>query len=252
MARPEWGAFPAGFALGVRVGLVIFVMAINRKYGGIWTALAGLILFTGCTSSSPIADSPVVEAPADQGPSLEEIDWQIDWDRVGPVQVGSTLEEIAAALGPGFEIADAGTLGEGLGGYSVSLDGEVLLYFGSYDSEGEMFDLLLVDNPRLGLASGLRPGTTLAEAADLHGEPRLWFHSVSHGRESVSFPDNTGDSSETIQIETQGVESLQAGIYGDPEPEDEDLFVTTEYDPAGTIKSISVTCFGPGRQSCPP
>lgn len=78
------------------------------------------------------------------------------------------------------------------------------------------------------------------------------FHSTSHGRESVSFADSTGDSGETIQIETQGVESLHAGIYGDPEPEDEALFITNEYDPAGTIKLITVTCFGPGRQSCQP
>lgn len=187
-----------------------------------------------------------------EGPTLEVLDWQIDWDGVGPVKVGVTLEETSAALPPGLDIGEEVVLGEGISGHAVSLDGEVLLYVASYDFEDPRFEVLLIESPRLMLASGLHVGMTLADAVWLHGEPEFWFHTASHGRESVSFADGTGDSGETIHIESSGVDALQAGIYGDADPSDPDLFRTTEYDPAGTISAIRVSCFGAGRQSCPP
>ncbi len=215
----------------------------------------------GCTGSSASNSAPVettaptttaVVVEANDGPSLDDIDWQVEWDGVGPIRVGTTFEEIAEAVGPGFEIGEEEVLGEGLGGHAVSLDGEVLLYFGTYEPENPIFEILVVESERLSLGSGLRLGMTLAEAADLHGEPALWFHTTSHGREGVSFADGTGDSDETIHLGSTGVDTIHAGQYGDPEPDDQDLFRTTDYDPAGTISTISVLCFGPGRQSCPP
>ncbi len=198
------------------------------------------------SSTSTVEVSPVRES----GPSLAELDWKISFNSIGPVRVGSTKEEIEAALGPGFEISHVDVLGEALSGHSVAVDGEILLHFATYEPDNPVFEVLITASPRFSLASGLRSGMDLAEATELHGEPKFWFHAASHGREWVAFADGTGDSGETIHITSVGVESLQAGIYGEPSPEDPQFFETTEFDPDGTIGTITVNCFGPGRQSC--
>lgn len=185
-------------------------------------SLVGVLVLavSGCTGSSSAA-----------GPALDDLDWEIAWDGVGPVEVGVTFDEIAAALGPGFEIGEEVELDDGLIGHSVSLDDEVLLWFGTRVFEGTpapedpTFEVLLVESERLSLPSGLRVGMPIAEAVELHGEPTFWPDTTDLPHESVAFADGTGDFAETILI---------------------------DYDPAGTIGTISVVCFGPGRQSCPP
>ena len=249
------------------------MIEIRNQILRLFTVVAALAL-VGCTGSGPAVTNttvpvtvqvspativepiaPPVETSApevDNGPALEDLDWTIDWDGVGPVKVGVTLEETADALGPGFEIGDEEVLGEAISGHAVSLDDEVLLYIASSNLDDEVFELLLVESERLSLESGLHIGMTITEAVELHGAPEFWFHTVSHGREGVSFADGTGDPGETIHLGSAGIDQLQAGIYGEAEDSDPDLFKTVEFDPAGTIDSIAVTCFGPGRQSCPP
>ena len=107
---------------------------------------------------------------------------------LGPAVLGSTIDEIAEALGPLYTVTPEPFVRAGFGpGYSISSEGEVLFWA---IEEAGVVTVLMSTSPRVGLDSGLRPKLPLAEAVALHGEPQLSLG--PEGREFASFEDGTG------------------------------------------------------------
>lgn len=158
---------PARYAGRVEGGRRIAVAVGNYVYGlmkrtnrQILPLISGLVVLAlGCSGG-----------PATEAATVDSIDWLVTFDSIGPVQVGTTIEQIEASLGPDFEITEASPRDDWLAGYAVSLDGEVLVYVGTKSLEDPRFEFLLSDSPLVALDSGLRPGMPLDEAVELHGE----------------------------------------------------------------------------------
>lgn len=118
----------------------------------------------------------------------DEIELVFEDGALGPAELGTSIDEIARALGPGFEVApEAAIRVDFPAGYSVAKDGEVLFWVVEEDGVAAVF---MSNSPKVGLDSGLRPKLPLADAIALHGEPSLSLG--EHGREFISFEDGTG------------------------------------------------------------
>lgn len=124
---------------------------------------------------------------------------------LGPARLGSSIDEIAAALGPAYEITREEVIRAGFSsGYSVASGGEVL--FWAVEEDG-VIAVFMSSNPRVGLESGLRPKLALADAIALHGEPDLSLG--PEGREFASFEDGIGTEGQISVL-------LAIGDFGGP------------------------------------
>jgi hypothetical protein len=107
---------------------------------------------------------------------------------LGPARLGSTIVEITAALGPAYTVTPEPSIRVDFpAGYSISREGEVLFF--AIEEDG-IITIFMTQHPRVGLDSGLKPGTGLDDAIALHGEPTFTFG--PEGREFASFADGTG------------------------------------------------------------
>lgn len=135
---------------------------------------------------------------------------------LGPVELGSTIDDIAASLGPDYEITPEGQIRVGFAsGYSVARDGEVL--FWAIEEEDGAIGVLMSRNPKVGLDSGLRPKLTLDQAIALHGDPTITFG--PEGREFVSFADGVAGDGAVSALVAIGEFGGPVGVYeaGGPE-----------------------------------
>lgn len=133
------------------------------------------------------------------------IELVFDDGRLASIEPRSTIEEIGAALGPLYLVAEEEFIRVGFpSGYSISKGGEVLLW--AIEERGRI-TTLMTTNEKVGLDSGLRPGLAFDDAIALHGEPTLTIGDEL--REFVSFSDGTGFD--------DGVQVLVAiGQFGGP------------------------------------
>lgn len=135
---------------------------------------------------------------------------------LGPVELGSTIDEIAAALGPDYEITPEGQIRVGFAsGYSIARDGEVL--FWAIEEEDGTIGVLMSRNPKIGLESGLRPKLSLDAAIALHGEPTITFG--PEGREFVSFADGIAADGAVSALVAIGEFGGPVGVYEADGPE---------------------------------
>ena len=136
---------------------------------------------------------------------------------LGPAVLGSTIEEMMAALGPAYAVEPVEFIRVDFpAGYSVSRDDEVLFF--AIEDNG-VITVLMTQHSRVGLENGLRPGHTLAEAIAAHGEPTLTLG--AEGREFVSFEDGTGSGDDVSVLVVVGQFGGPVGNYdnvGDGEP----------------------------------
>ena len=170
------------------------------------------------TSASSTSTSSSTTEPKIDPEVVEVDDLVISEAGIGPVKIGATPDELIEVLGPGFDVDFQKQIRVDFDGYVISKDGQEL--FSALDTRGEGLDLFITDSPELALASGLGPGTTLADAVSRHGEPSLSYSTLNESREFVEFADGTGRSGSRISFETR-----DAGIYAAEEEYNE----TTEY-----------------------
>lgn len=143
---------------------------------------------------------------------------------LGPVGLGSTRDDMIAALGPDFRIGPTENVRPGFpAGFSVSWQGEVLFWAieeagdedgeeaGGQDGEVELF---MTNNPRVGLDSGLRPRLPLADAIEIYGEPSLLLGPEL--REFASFPDGAAEVSGVSVLVAIGEFGGPVGLYDAP------------------------------------
>jgi len=160
---------------------------------------------TGTTVSGPETVEPPTIRP--DGLELAFVDGAL-----GAARLGTTIDEIAAALGPAYVIAPEQSIRVDFpAGYSVSRGGEVLFF--AIEEDG-VITVFMTQHPRIGLDSGLRPGTQLDEAIAMHGEPTLTFG--PEGREFASFADGTGGDGAVSVL-------VAIGQFGGPVGEDANI-----------------------------
>lgn len=182
------------------------------------------------------APSNPVSGPADEGgdgsfvPPIRQdrIEFVYQDGALGPVVLGSSIDEIAEALGPEYEIAAEVSIRAGFGsGYSVTRDGEVL--FWCIEEDG-VITVIMTTDPRVGLDSGLRPELPLEQAIATNGEPTFRFG--PEAREFVTFGDVVGGDKALSVLVAIGRFGGPVGVYdAGPEIGSE----TTAYEPEGAI-----------------
>ncbi|MGB5757342.1 MAG: hypothetical protein WBM50_10535, partial [Acidimicrobiales bacterium] len=187
-----------------------------------------------------VAPSNPVTGPADEEgagsfvPPIRQdrIEFVYQDGALGPVVLGSSIDEIAEALGPDYEIAAEASIRAGFGsGYSVTRDDEVL--FWCIEEDG-VITVIMTTDPRVGLDSGLRPELPLEQAIATNGEPTFRFG--PEVREFVTFDDGIGGDETLSVLVAIGRFGGPVGIY-DPGPEIGSE--TTAYEPEGaTIKEL--------------
>ncbi len=159
--------------------------------------------------------------------------------QVGPIVLGSSIDEIAAALGPDYDITPEASIRAGFGsGHSITNDGEVL--FWCIEEDG-VITVAMTTSPRVGLDSGLRSRLPLKRAIAVHGEPS--FRIGPDSREFVSFDDGAGDGDGLSVLVAIGRFGGPVGVYeAGPDIGSE----TTVYEP-GQATVNELWFWAPGR-----
>jgi hypothetical protein len=187
------------------------------------------------SAAQPTAESGAMAAPA--GASAP--DRLIRPDGIGRVRAGMTVGELRAQLGSDLELGAPEP-------YMVDLDGmpvfagtdtlyHVLVESGSVPGDDEPLTLVATQSRAARTAEGVGPGTTLAEAARVYGEPTLSYNVNDESREYASFP---GYDRSTVRFRVFAASENTAlvGRYTTQGEHNE----TTVFDPAGYIAIVIV------------
>lgn len=151
-----------------------------------------------------------VPVPRPDGIELTFVDGAL-----GPAELGSTIDEIGAALGPLYTITTEESIRVDFpSGYSVAKGGEVL--FWAIEEEG-VITLFMSSSPKVGLESGLRPKLPIDDAIAIHGEPTFTLGPES--REFVSFEDGVGGEGTLSVLAAIGAFGGPVGVYESPSGE---------------------------------
>ena len=153
-------------------------------------------------------------------------------DGVGDAALGLTPDELAAALGPTFEVSDEVRITVDFDGRIVTSDGAVQFRAAMTDNTDKL-TLFLVSNPDYATAEGVGATTTIAEAEAIYGDATLSWNPDNEGREFVSFANGPEGR---ITFRTPGIGGTNVGIYEDGQ------FDTAEYEDDAAIAAVWVSC----------
>jgi hypothetical protein len=223
--------------------------------------LAGwMILLAGCgrtsqpipttTPSAIVSETPSAVAEAEPSPSMPSpspdtgTSSLISPEQIGAAQLGITLGELKATLGPDANFTVESPFIVDFDAIAVSQNGETLYYIlylaGETFTDDDVIQGLYTDNTRFRTAAGVGPGTPLTEAEQAYGEVTLSYNTQNESREYARFerqPDNN------ISFATgNGAENL-AGVYAGS---NEDYNETREYRSDATIQSVLIICLAEG------
>jgi hypothetical protein len=209
-------------------------------------AVAWLCL-AACSQSPPRdaaleADSaaqPSAAAGGNAAPGAIAADRLIRPDGIGRVRAGMTFGELRALLGSDLELGAPEP-------YLVDLDGmpvfagtdtlyHVLVEGGSVPSDDEPLTMVATQNRAVRTAEGVGPGTTLAEAARVYGEPTLSYNVNDESREYASFP-GYDRSTVRFRVFAASEDTSLVGRYTTQGEHNE----TAVFDPAGYIAIVIV------------
>lgn len=154
--------------------------------------------------------------------------WTVSDEGVGPITLGSTIDEVRDALPDSYVLGDEVPIAPDLDGHVVSLDGAVHLLIPATD-DGTIETIIVLDESYQ-TSEGIGPRSLIGDAEDIYGDVRLEWSEDDQGRERVLFEDNP------VGLSFRASEAVgpQAGIYGD------DQTSTVLYDPASRLTSIWV------------
>jgi len=201
-------------------------------FGG-WPVLTALILsFAGC-SHTPAPTGNIISSRGA---------WLIGKNSIGPLRVGMTLPEAAAALGPDYQIRppmerpliflDAYYVVSDLTGR------EVVRFLMAGDisrptAPGNTIGSITATSPVVTTPEGVSPGMFISSAERILGPAAFEMEAESMGGEWVSFKSQPS----YLAFATNG----KAGIYHSPPLSGQ--LTTMEYHPMAVIESISVGIF---------
>ena len=154
--------------------------------------------------------------------------WTVSDEGVGPVTLGSTIDEVRDALPDEYVLGDEVPIAPDLDGHVVSLDGAVHLLIPATD-DGTIKTIIVLDESYQ-TSEGIGPRSLIGDAEDVYGDVRLEWSEDDQGRERVLFEDNPAG----LSFRASEAVGPQAGIYGD------DQTSTVLYDPSSRLTSIWV------------
>lgn len=154
--------------------------------------------------------------------------WVVSGEGVGPITLGSTIEEVRDALPDPYVLGDEVPIAADLDGHVVSVAGAVHVLIPATDS-GTVETIIVLDESYQ-TSQGIGPRSLIGDAEDIYGDVRLEWSEEDQGRERVLFEDNPAG----LSFRASEAVGPQAGIYGD------DQTSTVLYDPASRLTSIWV------------
>lgn len=154
--------------------------------------------------------------------------WTISDDGVGPITLGSTIDEVRDELPDSYVLGDEVPIAPDLDGHVVSLDGAVHLLIPATD-DGTIETIIVLDESYQ-TSEGIGPRSLIGDAEDIYGDVRLEWSEDDQGRERVLFEDNPAG----LSFRASEAVGPQAGIYGD------DQTSTVLYDPSSRLTSVWV------------
>lgn len=178
--------------------------------------------------------SPAVAAAAQPPDELV-----ITADGAGDATLGLTPDELAAALGPDYDLGDEVRITVDFDGRVVTRNGQVQFRAAMTDT-GDELTLFIISNPAYLTAEGVGATTTIADAEAAYGPATLSWNPDDEGREFVSFENGPRGR---IAFRTPGIGGNNVGIYADGE------FETNDYEDGAAIAAVWVSCI-PGTD-CP-
>lgn len=162
----------------------------------------------------------------------QNADQIISADGVGDALLGSTVEELTAALGSGYDVSDEVRITVDFNGHVISRGGEVQFRAAKTEAD-ERLTLFIISNREYQTAEGVGPTSLISAAEAVYGDATLNWNPDNESREFVSFANGPDGR---IAFRTPGIGGTNVGIYG------QDQLETTEYDPDGSIAAIWVSC----------
>jgi len=163
----------------------------------------------------------------------------IDSTGIGAARRGMTVGEVRAALGEGVRLGepDDRFLVDAVA-VPVIEGGDTLyhlLFFGrDAVSDADLVEHVATTSPRARTTEGIGPGSTLAAAAAVYGEPTLSFHTADESREYAAFP--AQPARVRFRVLPGADDATFAGEYGALE----EFSTTRRYDPDARIGMVLV------------
>ncbi|MEO0408967.1 MAG: hypothetical protein AAF289_16615 [Cyanobacteria bacterium P01_A01_bin.135] len=208
---------------------------------GIALAIAGCGQTTPEPAASPAAlDTPAPDPQPEPPPPPEANSQEISTHGIGPAQLGLTLGELKALLGPRINYVTQSPFLADFDAIAVRQGDEILFHVlhlaGEPMTDADVVQGVLTTNPRYQTANGVGVGTSLADAEDRYGEATLSRHTADAALEYVQFE---RPPAVNISFGTQAASETYAGLYPEGAGEYQE---TGEYQPDAAIGSVLVIC----------
>lgn len=155
-----------------------------------------------------------------------QADWPITEDGLGPITIGSSIDDVRDQLPDEYVIGDEVPIAPDLTGFVVSVEGAVHALIPANGSD--RVNGVIVLNDGYQTAQGIGPGSLVGDAEDLYGDASLSWSEEDQGRERVVFDNNPAG----LSFRTSEAVGPQAGIYGN------DQNNTVLYEPSSRLTSI--------------
>lgn len=152
--------------------------------------------------------------------------WTITPDGLGPITLGSTIDQVREALPDAYVLGDEVPIAPDLDGHVVSVDGAVHILIPA--TENGTVETIIVLDESYQTGEGIGPRSLIGDAEDLYGDVRLEWSEEDQGREQVLFADGPSG----LSFRASEAVGPQAGIYGD------DQTSTVLYDPSSRLTSV--------------
>ena len=212
-------------------------------------ALLFLIAALAACRAAPPSDATAgTEARADDaarpvgrdslGPVPSDALVAIRADGIGVARIGMTIGALRSALPPGRALGALSPYLVDIDGFPVVEGGDtlyrVLIVAGEPRSDDTAIRLLATSHPRARTVDGIGPGSSLADAAVVWGEPVLTYSTDDESREWAAFPRLPANLS--VRVAPESGTSFFAGTY----ETQAGVNRTTRYDPAARIMMVLV------------
>ncbi len=225
-----------------------------------WMLWVGLLAIAGCglfkpsarvedptVSESPSPTPGTVESKKVEGEvgllpePVEEPEYLITSDSMGPARLGMTLGELRQKLGNRLTLGEPEPFLVDFDAIPV-LDGDEVVFYIMYGNwqpmqDSDKIEYLVTENPRVMTAAGIGPGSSIAAAEGVYGSATLGYNLEAESREGLRFEDFPW-ANYWIQPEVLTNSASFAGVYD--ESETSSYRETTEYRDDAVIGSIVI------------
>ena len=205
-----------------------------------------LIILTGCQKTAnqtppPPENTTSQTTPKPPNPQALE-NSAITSKSIGAAKLGMTLKELKNDLGTSAKIQTKSPYIVDFDALEISQNGKIQYYIlypaGQPLKDSDLITLLLTENPDYKTEEKIGPGTSIKQAEQAYGTPKLSYNIDNEGREIATFKNQPKN---LLFMLGNANNSTLAGLY----PKENDSYhETNKYRPEAKIRAIMVTCRG--------